>query len=78
MSKFKKFKPKDKINIDTRKYPMVTKINQVWCEEMRFPENAAENQSSDERIGVVFKHQVPKRKQGLWGAVWQQMTGWAR
>ena len=78
MSKFKKFKPKDKITHDTRHYPRVTKINQVWYEEMLFPENAAENQSSDERIGVVFKHQVPKRKQGLWGAVWQQMTGWGR
>ena len=78
MSKFKKFKPKDKITHDTRHYPRVTRINQVWYEEMRFPENAAENQSSDERIGVVFKHQVPKRKQGIWGAVWQQMTGWGR
>jgi len=78
VSKFKKFKPKDKITHDTRHYPRVTKINQVWYEEMLFPENAAENQSSDERIGVVFKHQVPKRKQGLWGAVWQQMTGWGR
>lgn len=78
MSKFKKFKPKDKITHDTRHYPRVTKINQVWYEEMLFPENAAENQSSDERIGLVFKHQVPKRKQGLWGAVWQQMTGWGR
>ena len=78
MSKFKKFKPKDKITHDTRHYPRVTKINQVWYEEMRFPENAAENQSSDERIGVFFKHQVPKRKQGIWGAVWQQMTEWGR
>jgi hypothetical protein len=78
VSKFKKFKPKDKITHDTRHYPRVTKINQVWYEEMLFPENAAENQSSDERIGLVFKHQVPKRKQGLWGAVWQQMTGWGR